>query len=273
MEWVRRDDRSVMSAAPRPAALRPGWYPDPDGAVLFRRHDGQDWTDETRDVPAAGMTRFRQQQAALQRRTGASPGKPGGRNLHAVPRQAQDPGHGLAIAAFVLSIILPWLFVPLVLARMSRTRSNAAGHPRSGFALAAIIITWVQYAIVTLYLVFWVGLLALALGSSVDRGLSADTTAAKAEVKSAVNQIENCGAANVDGTYRGCVGGGKAPVPACRPTRPAAGATCADPIGHGGYVVRSTSESDVLFAERHDPSGELVKTCAPAGDGCTGGRW
>jgi hypothetical protein len=257
--------------------LRPGWYPDPDGDMCYRKFDGRDWSDETRDVPAAARAKFVQQQQALQRRMGIAPTKPqrGGHLSQVHGRQATvDPGQGFAIAAFVMSIVFPWLFIPLILARMSRTRSNAADFPRNGFALAAIIITWIQYVLVGLYVLFVFGLLAFALGAGVKEA-SSSTTAATKSIRTAVGKIEECASSNRGGGYAGCVGAGpRAPVDPCRPTRPLAGTTCADPIGRQGFVVRSTSSEDALFVERHAPNGTVTRTCAPeTAFGCMNGRW
>jgi hypothetical protein len=252
--------------------LRPGWYPDPDGAMCYRKYDGRDWSDETRDVPAASRAKFRQQQQALQRRMGIAPAKAqrGGHLSQVHGRQAAvDPGRGLAIAAFVTSIVSSVLLIPLILARMSRTRSNAVGLPRSGFALAALIITWLQLALFGVAIVMAIVIPTMLATNKMDP----QHTKAKAAVKEASTAIESCAANRIDGAYGPCLGGRAAPVPACRPARPASGTTCADPIGRYGYVIRSTSEDGTLFVKRQGQDGTVAKTCAPNGGECRSGRW
>ena len=45
--------------------LAPGWYPDPDGEMLYRYWDGEAWTEQVADVPAAKRDRFIAQRKSM----------------------------------------------------------------------------------------------------------------------------------------------------------------------------------------------------------------
>jgi hypothetical protein len=281
-----------MTPAPQQSLLRPGWYPDPDGDNCYRQYDGYDWTDATKDVPPAHRARFAQQQQALQRKLGIAPsarstGRGSTRHLHAVPHRAGgdvDPGHGMGIASFVTSLFFPFLFVPLFLARSSRLRSEDAGFTRSGWATAGLWITWIQY-------VAWLGAVVLAVAIptmlSTDKS-NAGATRARANVMLVSNAVESCASAIPSGAIGACATPGRVirTEPSVRDagalgrcvgtTAPAAGNGCVAPIGRIGYVVKWSDKVDgtnTTFVKRHTPNGSVMRSCAPANSGCSGGRW
>lgn len=157
----------------------------------------------------------------------------------------------------------------MILARMSRKRSNAAGLPRNGYATAALVIAALRFAVITiaLFLVILVPLLSGAGGSS---SSNRSRTAAQAIAKDVVNAVESCAANRPDGTYGPCTRrpGALADVDAdvsiCRgTTMPAPGTACIAPIGQQGYVVRARASSgSATFVERHAPDGSLTKSCS-----------
>ena len=275
-----------MSAAPD-LNLRPGWYPDPRGEQLYREFDGRDWTDRTAPVPASRRAQFQQQRSALARRspgyaTSASAGarSPSGRStahLRAAGVRADvvDPGRSFGIAAFVCAILLSWfcLFIPLILARMSRTRSNSAGLPRNGYAMAALIMSLVQLVIGIVVIAI---LVVVMMSVANDPHRTSAKINARSQAMQLTNAIETCAANNSNGMYGACTrqparATRSAPelrgkVTICRGTAmPAAGMTCVAPIGQQGYVVRSTASNKgttATYVERHGPDGSITKSCS-----------
>jgi len=266
-----------MTPAPD-TRLRPGWYPDPDGDEEYRYFDGADWTDRTAPVPAARRAKFIAQQNAMARTMGTTPSaRTGARaTLRSAPSYTveEDPGKNLGIAALIVCLSVSTI-IALILARMSRTRSNEAGLERNGFAKAALIVGMIRLIIIALAIVFAVLIPTLSSDGGSKR---AGSVAARAAIKEAVNNIETCAATNKDGTYGACATPRNAAlrnagVTRCAGSALAAGATCVLPIGTGGYVVKSMSPDDVAFVERHGPGGTLTKTCAPTGPECETGNW
>ncbi len=76
----------------------------------------------------------------------------------------QKPGEGLAIASLVTSLLGIGL-VGLILGLISFNETKKAGHPKNGMAIAGVIISAVQIALVVIVFFFFF-LAALMAGTS-----------------------------------------------------------------------------------------------------------
>ena len=257
-------------------SLRAGWYPDPDGDYCYRKWDGIDWTDETAPVPPARRSSFMQQQRAMARRaqgTGTTSAAAAARRrqMQGLPSGIEDPGQTTGVVSLVMALI-GLSIIGLILARVSRKKSQAVGLGRNGWSLAGLIMSWIQLGIIVLYIVVAVGV--LTIGGTLETD-SASSASAADHGKSVVNAVETCASLVSDGSYGKCSSGGAALAEHLEPGAdtvsrcsgmPEPGSACVEPIGTAGYVVRATAERNgevATFVERHGPDGSLTKACKP----------
>lgn len=81
-----------------------------------------------------------------------------------VPPVQSKPGEGLAIASLVTSLLGIGL-VGLILGLVSFNETKKAGHPKNGMAIAGVIISAVQIALVVIFFFFFF-IAALVAGTS-----------------------------------------------------------------------------------------------------------
>lgn len=124
---------SGQVSAPQPTGTTPGWYFDP--SVGGQRYwDGSSWLN----IPA-----------------------PGGASAQVQPGQAA-PAPGIAVAAFVLSLVMP--LVGLILGYVARNQVRVSPNPQAGAGLikAAIIIGWI-FTILSVFLTVIYGVVLAAM--------------------------------------------------------------------------------------------------------------